>query len=372
MASEKIWLNVVENEDVGNLEHVTTMADGTEIYLHGRSLVVRFPDDDRTVLSSSAYNGGVFRSPSAVVNTTGLTGEAEAALMYAGREAHKEYYSASMKRIGLDPETIVGLGTAVTMDKAAIVTMGKGPTEVTAIVTAGVEGNGGRAGDPCSYDESEGFKEQKHGTIVIILLINARLTVSTMARAIMTATEAKTCALQQLMARSLYSHGIATGSGTDQIAIVSNDSSELTLNDAGKHSCLGELIGRSVIRAVTEALDKWAKLNPVSQRNAMKRLMRYGITESTLTERAKSEGINPVRFSLELSKTATDERIVALTGCILHIQDEMEWGLISKVAGLETGHEIIRTVMHLDYEQSDNLAEDLGLVIYKSTVERMS
>jgi adenosylcobinamide hydrolase len=57
------------------------------------------------------------------------------------------------------------------MDNATVVTNKYKATEVTAIVTAGVEGNGGRAGDPASYNEVRGV-EPVGGTIVTMLLVN--------------------------------------------------------------------------------------------------------------------------------------------------------------------------------------------------------
>lgn len=61
-------------------------------------------------------------------------------------------------------------------------------------------------------------------------------------RAIITATEAKTAALQDLKVPSTYSPEVlATGTGTDF---------------TGGHSKMGELIGRAVYRAVREGLCK--------------------------------------------------------------------------------------------------------------------
>ena len=62
----------------------------------------------------------------------------------------------------------------------------------------------------------------KPGTINIILLTNVSLTWGAMARAIMTATEAKTAALQDLNYKSTPSPQIqATGTGTDNMIVVS-------------------------------------------------------------------------------------------------------------------------------------------------------
>src|SRR5690606_26978843 len=137
--------------------------------------------------------------------------------------------------------------------------------EVTAIATAGVEINAGRAGDPAAYDERYLANEGESGTINIILLISAKLTPGALARSLITITEAKTAALQELMIDSRYSSGLATGTGTDGIIAVSNAESDIVLTNAGKHTRLGELIGKTVKDAVKEALFKQAGICANSQ-----------------------------------------------------------------------------------------------------------
>ena len=218
------WEKIVREENPGERKKKCTLPSGEEVFIHGRSLVIVPPDLGRAVLSSARSNGGYFENPTAITNTTSLEGEAGNELMRAGREAHDLYWKICMEKINVDPLTTVGMGTAVTMDKASVTTMSSGGITVSAVITAGVEGNGGRAGDPASFNELEMYRE-KSGTIVIILIIDANLPPHAMARAMITATEAKTCVLQQLMARSLYSHGIASGSGKDLVAVFFNRNS---------------------------------------------------------------------------------------------------------------------------------------------------
>src|SRR5208283_2125131 len=82
---------------------------------------------------------------------------------------------------------------------------------VYALVTAGVEDNAMRM----SVDEGMFYEP---GTINIILLTNMKLSPRAMARAVITATEAKTAVLQDMDVRSSYSPGKsqATGTGTDE------------------------------------------------------------------------------------------------------------------------------------------------------------
>ena len=64
-----------------------------------------------------------------------------------------------------------------------------------------------------------------------------------LARALVTATEAKTAALQELILGSRYSSGLATGTGTDQILAISDPQAKLMISDCGKHTKPGELLG---------------------------------------------------------------------------------------------------------------------------------
>ena len=67
-------------------------------------------------------------------------------------------------------------------------------------------------------DEENG----EFGTINTIILVNANLGYETLLDAFMTATEAKTVALNDLKIQSQYSNGYATGTGTDGLCIFSN------------------------------------------------------------------------------------------------------------------------------------------------------
>ncbi|MCL2147837.1 MAG: adenosylcobinamide amidohydrolase [Methanomassiliicoccaceae archaeon] len=334
------WRDFIRDEEVGGRALVASLPGGEAVERQGRSLIVTFPDDRRVVLSSAHFNGGLFEGPAAVFNTTGITGEAGDSLMGKGPGEHLAYSEECARKVGLDPRKVVGLGTAVTMDKAAIVTKSSGRTSVSAIVTAGVEGNGGRAGDPASYDQLEKF-QARDGTIVIILLIGADLPAHSLARAIVTATEAKTCALQQLMASSVYSTGIATGSGTDQIAVVCDSGSGVKLTDAGKHSLLGELIGKCVTEAVLRALDNWAGLNPASQRDALRRLARYKVREEDCLPSNGGEA-----SLAALRKASRDGDVVAAIAAAIHIQDEVGWGLLAEEDGWRAAERILLGVMH--------------------------
>jgi adenosylcobinamide amidohydrolase len=93
--------------------------------------------------------------------------------------------------------------------------------------------------------------------------------------AFMTATEAKTVALNNLRIPSQYSNGYATGTGTDGLCIFSNLESDNTLTNAGKHSKLGEMIGNCVIESIQKAIKKQVWITKKSQSNVLVRLNRH-------------------------------------------------------------------------------------------------
>lgn len=156
--------------------------------------------------------------------------------------------------LGLKPEEVAELATAANIDNLAIVTKEFAPYLVTALVTAGAKTNALRTGvDEGSYMEN---KEQGPGTVNTIILTNALLTDGAMARAVITATEAKTAAFQDLNVPSSYTKGIqATGTGTDSIIVVSAKEGP-KVKYTGGHSKIGELIGKAVYEAVCLGLER--------------------------------------------------------------------------------------------------------------------
>lgn len=64
---------------------------------------------------------------------------------------YTEHMQILSGRLGLNPETVTGMGTAADMENAAIETLSYQNLTVTAIVTGGIETNGGRVGDPADF-----------------------------------------------------------------------------------------------------------------------------------------------------------------------------------------------------------------------------
>ena len=96
------------------------------------------------------------------------------------------------------------------------------------------------------------------GTINIIVAISQPLSRSALAEALQIAVEARVAAVQKAGVTSVLSGAVATGTGTDCIAVAapialpSNRAN--TIIYCGKHTLPGELIGRAVMRSCGTAL----------------------------------------------------------------------------------------------------------------------
>ena len=160
--------------------------------------------------------------------------------------------------LGLRRRDMTFISTAVDMEKVAVCEKTYGDFHVCCIATGGARNNALRMGvDAGNWVENRTEMTLASGTINIILLTNVSLTWGAMARAVMTATEAKTAALQDLDYKSTPSPQVqATGTGTDSMIVVSGVNPDITIRHTGGHTKMGELIGVAAKTAVAEALKK--------------------------------------------------------------------------------------------------------------------
>ncbi len=309
---------------------LTTLATTDKVFRYHQCIVIPFTGL-RRVLSTARYNGGLRDDITAIFNHDCTQGRGMPCKLLA--PTYGEHIGKMGCYLGFDPKTVTGMCTAASMENVAIVSENYLELTVTAIVTGGVDENGGRVGDPAKYYEPlMDNAVYKHGTINIILVINADLPPGTITRALVICSEAKAAALQELAAGSNYSTGIATGSGTDETIIVANPESALTLEDAGKHSKLGELIGKSVKEAVKKALFYQTGLSPQRQHDILWRMKRFGVTDESLWsvyQQGTTVKYNKPEFITALADIKKDDTLVSYTALIAHVQDEYNWGLLS-------------------------------------------
>lgn len=306
------------------------MSDKT--YLYNKSFVIKFTGK-RATLSTGIINGGYREDLNSIFNHDVKTSLGMGYKLKA--PTYREHIEIVAKELGLDPKFSSALGTAAYMENMSIISEEYKDLIVTAYVTAGIETNGGRVGDPASYNEvNDEIEKFKPGTINIMVAIDGNLPPRTLTRALITITEAKVAAIQELLEGSKYSTGIATGSGTDGVIVYCNLESDKIYNDAGKHSKLGELIGIATKRAVKEALAKQSGLTPETQKSIFRRGKRYGISIEKVWEKYLERHNEKFDKKLEtiefLKEVEKNEELVALTSLYIHLLDQLDWGLLSK------------------------------------------
>lgn len=152
-------------------------------------------------------------------------------------------------------DTFVGLMTAVSLADLVTVRESRDQIWVEGFVTVGTS-NAVRAGESVMQRQRAGSKTHP-GTINLILVTNARLSVSAMVGMVQVATEAKTAVLLQAKVKSWTGRPGATGTGTDAVVVVSGDGPSLRYS--GTHTVLGELVGRAIGMAVTEGLARYER-----------------------------------------------------------------------------------------------------------------
>lgn len=154
--------------------------------------------------------------------------------------------------------TTVGMMTAASMRSFRMLHATEQGIDLAVMVTAGLL-NARRVGDPAEH-RSMATQSEYVGTINIVVLTSAVLTGAAGVEAVLMATEAKAAALQDAGIRSPLSQRIATGTGTDAVAVVSGQG-PARIAYCGKHVLFGEILGRLVTDTVASSI-AWALANP--------------------------------------------------------------------------------------------------------------
>ena len=200
----------------------------------------------RQVLSSAVLNGGHVLADHIINMRVGKNPGGDKGPFESSHVTLQRYG----RRIGCQGTT-VGMMTAASMDSFRQVVRQEQGVTVAALITAGIS-NARRAGDKA---ECLGWEDHPPaaGTINIIILTNACLTLPALVEAVMVATEAKAAALQELDVRNPVTGSLATGTGTDATAVCSGPGPR-RIRYCGKHTLFGELLATTVIQALTFSL----------------------------------------------------------------------------------------------------------------------
>lgn len=315
------------------MQELFTTFSNDKVYFDQESIIIHF-NGHRNVVSTCNHNGGYREDIEYIYNNScGKKIEAGDIVRMKGNNM-QEHYLALTVELGLPANTTTGMSTAALMENMSVVSKSRESINVTAIVTAGIDINGGRAGDPAQFNEFTNEPlDIRPGTINIFLLIDAKLDAGTLTRSLITATEAKSAALEELMANSLYSEGLATGSGTDNIIAVGNLESPTQLYNAGKHCILGELIGWTVKKAVQEALEKQSGMNTLRQASILWQNKRYGITAEKIHQcyrlLAGNQETTLETLFPQINKITSCNKLTGQIAAIIHLIDQNRWRLIA-------------------------------------------
>ncbi|MCL2172258.1 MAG: adenosylcobinamide amidohydrolase [Candidatus Bathyarchaeota archaeon] len=195
-----------------------------------------------TTISSGIYNGG-FKKVHAILNVSVPDD-------YNDNHLHDDPLNliyAAQKNLQITPNCVAML-TAAKIKNLSLVTRQTDDITILAIATAGWR-HGESAGEVI---------ENSHyvrGTINVIVVINADSTDSCLASLFLTATEAKTAAMNDYDIRSRYSGDVATGTITDSLSIaVTGQGAKVEFG--GPASNVGQLVASAVRQVVKEAADK--------------------------------------------------------------------------------------------------------------------
>jgi adenosylcobinamide amidohydrolase len=202
-----------------------------------RSLIIRLAEPHR-VLSWALLGGGQRRADT-IINHQFMLDNQDAA------EHPRRYLAQLAKRLRLNPRTVVAMMTGADVRKTGYAIARSGDWAVGAWCTAGCS-NALRIGDPATA-------RMAPGTINLAVVINQHLSNAAMAEALAMATEARVAAIQEAGIASTRTKRPATGTGTDCI-VVASSSRGRAQQYCGKHTLLGELIGKAALRSCTRAL----------------------------------------------------------------------------------------------------------------------
>jgi adenosylcobinamide amidohydrolase len=201
------------------------------------------PDEACRVLSWASLGGG-FRIASLIANHQ-VKVDDRAAL-----RAPSAYLSRVVRAAGYEPRQTVALMTGAEVARAGYALAARDGVSVGAWCTAGFS-NALRVGDRATVLSTHA------GTINLIVAVSRPLTRAAMVEAVHIATEARALAVLEAGIKSVRSGGTATGTGTDCIAVAAPVRATARTVRAkpycGKHTLLGELIGRAVLDSCARA-----------------------------------------------------------------------------------------------------------------------
>ncbi|MBQ8179770.1 MAG: adenosylcobinamide amidohydrolase [Candidatus Methanomethylophilaceae archaeon] len=199
----------------------------------------------------------------------------------------------------LDPHSPVG-STSVT-------TLSKGRNTVTCICSSDMTSGTSRAGDRAGTAPGCGTN--------VVLIIGADMPVSSMARAAVTLTEAVTTVMQDMTVRASPGSGVSSGSVVQDITVVRDRGSGVFIHGTGKHSYMGEIIGRCARMSLFES----ARANGLVEKDAF-------------------DHVPALRGAADVPPG----HLLPLASSLTFLRDAVGWGLVPGDAGADVFGELTR------------------------------
>jgi iron complex transport system ATP-binding protein len=157
--------------------------------------------------------------------------------------------SAFLKQKGFEPGETVGMMTSVKMEDVRFQFLKEPDFSVLIVVTAGI----GNATDVSRSVEHALLESAR--TINTWVFVNGHLTEGAFIQSIVTATEAKTKAMNDLEVGDQITGSIASDTPTDSILVAATQNG-CKLENAGTTTPLGKLIGKGVYKCTVQAIKK--------------------------------------------------------------------------------------------------------------------
>ncbi len=291
-------------------------------------------------LTTSQINGGQNKHLRYLLNHQSCEGKGHSGPYHD--LPREEYHRQVCAETSLPELETAVMGTAANMQNVAIVEESYAEISVCAIVTAGVQGNAGRAGDKALWHEGENQWHKVHaegGTINTLLLFNWPLAPAALTRAVATMTEAKSAVLLELAISSRSSQGLATGTGTDQFCLAAPIDDRIPKTWTGKHGKLGEILAQAMMKALRQALIWQNGLEPALTRNLVHALRRFGVDDITLIA-GLQKILSPENFARAQDNYQALVHEPQTVGCAYALA-EIRDRIIYKVLPESAGHELL-------------------------------
>ena len=145
----------------------------------------------------------------------------------------------------------VGMMTAASLESLRVACETISGETLAVLVTTGLE-NARRAGDPAEYHTLD-VVPAKRGTINVAVITSVQVADEALVEMVAVATEAKVAVLHELQITSPLSGQLATGTGTDAIAIFSGHGDHRA-RFVGKHTLLGERLAVMVMQVIRSSV----------------------------------------------------------------------------------------------------------------------